>query len=1032
MELTERILNDAGGWQIMKQARALHEMGRVGEATWAEPLLQGRVREGESEYRSGLKILSKSNIENLCSCRMSRHRGAICAHSVAVGLQVLKPQVAPETAVAAMAAGERPQAKAVPNEELRPKFSLEDGESIRLHVILPPNVAAQWNRGAVTCGIEAEFDGGRRALASTLPGNGSFRVDHSDLRLVAVLRQLANGTVPGTAIIPQEQFIALLSALSGNQRVTFGRGSAASIDDIPARPKLLLEAVSSGAVRVHAQLREGQALLHSPSASWILDGTTFRPVAPGLLAGYRDVLAQDVVIPAVAAAAFLQRELPLLSEHFEISGSIPELSEHEETGKVSGEPARIALELEGSLNHLVGKLLVRYGDHGLTLSSKPERTSYRRDFDAERDAVARLQRSGFSGPDGQGQFVLKGEPRILSFFARDLPGWERDAEVAIGSRFQHVTRDVDRVHPHLEIRPSGENWFELQVELASSSGERFSSSEIQRLLQSGQTHVKRKNGRIAVFDPGMLDEFQQVLQDCDPQQKQPGVYRIERRQAAYLGSIAAEQGAQIHGTAEWQSWSRGAGEIEALKPIALGSLEEALRPYQKQGVYWMNFLAKNGLGGVLADEMGLGKTVQALALLRALGGKALVVCPSSLVYNWEREAAKFTPDRRCLAIEGSNRQALFGKPLADADLVVTSYALIRRDLELYRNTEFAAAVLDEAHHIKNPETQNAQAAFSIRAEHRFALTGTPIENSLRDIWSLMHFLMPGYLGSRNDFRERYEKPVATDPAGPEQQRLIKRLRPFILRRTKKKVASELPDKIVQVSYCELTEAQKQVYAELLSSARRQASELAGSKDQGKRRIAVLTALLRLRQACCDLRLLGDLTTDADQASAKLELLGELLSEAIDGGHRVLVFSQFVTMLQLAREKLIANGIESCYLDGSTKDRGREVDRFQNGDAPVFLISLKAGGTGLNLTAADTVVHFDPWWNPAVEDQATDRAHRIGQEKVVTAYKLIARGTVEEKILSLQAKKRELGDLAVESEQPLMQALDTAELEELLR
>ncbi|RYD65942.1 MAG: DEAD/DEAH box helicase, partial [Verrucomicrobiaceae bacterium] len=273
--------------------------------------------------------------------------------------------------------------------------------------------------------------------------------------------------------------------------------------------------------------------------------------------------------------------------------------------------------------------------------------------------------------------------------------------------------------------------------------------------------------------------------------------------------------------------------------------------------------------------------------------------------------------------------------------------------------------------------------------------------------------------------------VTDDPSGPEQKRLWKRLRPFVLRRTKRLVATELPEKIIQVSYCELTDAQKKIYSELLGAARRQVSELAGAKDQGKRRIAVLTALLRLRQACCDLRLLGDSLGEKDDSSAKLDMLHEILGEAIDGGHRVLVFSQFVSMLKLARESLTEAGIDSCYLDGSTRDRGAVVDEFQNGKAPVFLISLKAGGTGLNLTAADTVVHFDPWWNPAVEDQATDRAHRIGQKNVVTAYKLVARDTVEEKILALQSRKRQLSDLSVESEQPLMEGLQMSELEELL-
>jgi SNF2 family DNA or RNA helicase len=430
--------------------------------------------------------------------------------------------------------------------------------------------------------------------------------------------------------------------------------------------------------------------------------------------------------------------------------------------------------------------------------------------------------------------------------------------------------------------------------------------------------------------------------------------------------------------------------------------------------------------------MGLGKTLQALAFLEAMrGGVSLIVCPSSLVQNWAREAAKFTPGLRVLALEGPDRHARMAG-LAEADLAITSYPLLRRDAERYGGIDFRVIILDEAQHIKNPDTQNAQAATGLRSRHRLVLTGTPLENSVRDLWSIMNFVMPGYLGSRNDFKERYEQPIVQGiGAGPVKTRLAKRIRPFLLRRTKREVYKELPEKLEQVLYCSMTAQQIEVYEKLLLESRRQITELSGPKDQNKGRMLMLTALLRLRQACCDLRLLGMPDLSQEQASAKLELLDELLREAIDGGHRVLIFSQFVSMLQLQKAALEAADISYCYLDGQTKDRMKVVDLFQNDSGiPVFLISLKAGGVGLNLTGADTVVHFDPWWNPAVEAQATDRAHRIGQEKVVTAYKLITRGTVEEKILKLQETKRGLME-AIESEEPMMAGLSMEEIRELL-
>ena len=347
---------------------------------------------------------------------------------------------------------------------------------------------------------------------------------------------------------------------------------------------------------------------------------------------------------------------------------------------------------------------------------------------------------------------------------------------------------------------------------------------------------------------------------------------------------------------------------------------------------------------------------------------------------------KFVPELKVLCIEGADRAKLFRRIL-ESNLVLTSYPLLRRDIDRFRDFKFSSIFLDEATHIKNPDTQNAQAAMALVGRHRFVLTGTPVENSVRDLWSLLHFVLPGYLGRREDFRERYELPISRG-SQPERARLAKRLRPVMLRRLKQQVVKELPEKIEQITYCDLSPEQEELYQKLRQESRRKLDELSGAKDQGRARIIMLTALLRLRQVCCDLRLLGQ---EAERPSAKMELLEELLEEAMDGGHRVLLFSQFVSMLRLIRARMDEAGIRYGYLDGETKDRAKAVDEFQqSGDLPLFLISLKAGGVGLNLSAADTVVHFDPWWNPAVEAQATDRAHRIGQTRVVTSYKLIAR------------------------------------------
>jgi len=601
-------------------------------------------------------------------------------------------------------------------------------------------------------------------------------------------------------------------------------------------------------------------------------------------------------------------------------------------------------------------------------------------------------------------------------------------------------KNIERVEPQFQITSSGVQWFDLGVVFASSAGETFSQAEIQRLILSGQNHTRLQNGKMAVIDMGAVGELQEVLLDCAPQQNASG-YRINHTQSGFLeATLRQHSDWKVQAPAAWRERAaRQSGEAQLACP-PLGDLENVLRPYQKQGVAWLHFLRANGFGGILADEMGLGKTLQTLVFLDSLRNGIpdasaakphLIVCPTSLVFNWVAEAKKFTPQLKVLVLHGPERHARFGE-IATSNMVVTSYALIRRDAEKYRGLEFDTVVLDEAQHIKNRQTQNAQAVKAVKSRHRLVLTGTPLENSVLDLWSIFDFLMPGYLGTARDFRERYELPIAKEKNAEAQKRLARRLKPFLLRRLKKEVASDLPAKLEQISFCELTPEQRGVYQQVIEASRQEVLAAVGAEGVAKSRMVVLTALLRLRQVCCDLRLLKLDNVNPVNASGKLELFGELLEEVIDGGHRLLVFSQFVGMLTLLKEKLAAEKIAFCYLDGSTTDRAAVVEKFQTDAAiPVFLISLKAGGVGLNLTGADTVIHFDPWWNPAVEDQATDRAHRIGQAKVVTSYKLIARDTVEEKILTLQNRKREIIQATIGGEEAFAASLSWDEIQELL-
>jgi SNF2 family DNA or RNA helicase len=473
------------------------------------------------------------------------------------------------------------------------------------------------------------------------------------------------------------------------------------------------------------------------------------------------------------------------------------------------------------------------------------------------------------------------------------------------------------------------------------------------------------------------------------------------------------------------------------------NLKAQLRPYQEQGFHWLWFLHEIGSGGVLADDMGLGKTVQTLALLLAVKNedskiegkrkpfKALIVAPTSVVTNWLREMDKFAPSLRHALWHGAERKERQDE-LEDADVVVTSYALLRRDEELLKEIDWRYVIVDEAQQIKNPLSATARAAKRLRADRRLALSGTPIENRLSEIWSIFDFVSPGLLGPLDKFEERYSRPIdAGDKAAAERLRAT--IHPFILRRTKAEVAKDLPEKIETDQFCELTGEQAALYAAVLKEVRAQVMGEVERHGLARSHIQILAGLTRLRQAACDPRLLGLPREFGDEDSGKLVALRDLVQTSIEGGHKVLVFSQFVSMLQLVRRAMDEDKVPYEYLDGSTKDRSERVDHFQEDDGPpVFLISLKAGGSGLNLTAADTVIHFDPWWNPAVEDQATDRAHRIGQTKVVTTYRLIAKGTIEEKILELAEKKRELVGAVLAEDVGGAKKLTKGDLEDLFK
>ena len=448
-------------------------------------------------------------------------------------------------------------------------------------------------------------------------------------------------------------------------------------------------------------------------------------------------------------------------------------------------------------------------------------------------------------------------------------------------------------------------------------------------------------------------------------------------------------------------------------------MEGILREYQKAGFSWLRALDRHGFGGILADDMGLGKTIQILALLSSVHGEAgpeegllsLIVCPASLVYNWSHECAHFAPSLRVLPVTGAaaERQQLLSSA-SQYDVLITSYDLLKRDLALYQNFYFRFEVLDEAQVIKNAATRGARAVKAIRAKTRFALTGTPVENRLSELWSIFDYLMPGFLAGSRKFRNIYEIPIVRDGNKAVLERLHRRIRPFVLRRLKADILTELPEKLERICYSAAQGSQRELYraeAQLL----KEQLEKSEQSLSGGRKLEILSRMTRLRQICCDPSLCYDGYTGG---SAKLETCLSLLSSAVEAGHKILLFSQFASMLEILSGRLSRAGISHYLLTGATskEERDRLVTAFGREEVPVFLISLKAGGTGLNLTAADMVIHYDPWWNAAAQNQATDRAHRIGQERVVTVYRLIMKDTIEENILKLQESKKKLAEQIV--------------------
>lgn len=621
----------------------------------------------------------------------------------------------------------------------------------------------------------------------------------------------------------------------------------------------------------------------------------------------------------------------------------------------------------------------------------------------------------FSTSDlSSGEFLIHDNPEKIYRFMNDgIPTLQEFGELFVSARLKRLTvRKAGGIHVNVAT-----NVNLLQLSMFSTD---LSSQEITEILNRytpKQKYYRLKNGTVIKTDSS-FDDLYYLKEHLNISSSDllAGQAEIPFYKALYLNQLSEHVSFELSKDNEFSSLVRKINSIENREYELPSSLTIPLRPYQAEGYRWLCALKDNHFGGLLADEMGLGKTLQVIALMGSTlrKGKCIVICPASLVYNWEAEIHRFMPSLKPRIISGAAEERMnLIESSSDDEILITSYDLLKRDIAFYENQKFDIEVIDEAQYIKNAGTSASKSVKAINSSFRIALTGTPIENRLSELWSIFDFILPGFFSSYSNFRAQFEIPIVRDEDDLAERDLTAMITPFILRRLKKNVLKDLPDKLEQVYYAKLEGEQKELYEARLQDLRDMV-ESASDAQFRENRLAILAELTRLRQICCEPGLLYENYTGN---SAKKELCLDMIREAIDAGHKILLFSQFTTMLDEMIRLFDENGISYHLLTGATpkKKRIELVDSFQHDDVPVFCISLKAGGTGLNLTAADVVIHYDPWWNTAVENQATDRAHRIGQKKVVSVYRLIMKDTIEERILEIQNQKKGLAESILSGE-----------------
>lgn len=747
-----------------------------------------------------------------------------------------------------------------------------------------------------------------------------------------------------------------------------------------------------------------------------------------MLYGLKRSGGKSIMLPREYREEFVSSMLPALKKAGEVSID-PALEED-----FYQHPLVAKVWLDGSVEGVDAQVEFTYGQYSLNPFSaqQPERGDkiLVRDVEGEGNLMALLERIGFTVRNGG--LHLEGEDNVFSLFFQLAPALQELAEVYYSDRLGRAAT-VTRPTPRGRVSMTTGNLLEVDFQLEGVGQEEL--ADVLLSLREKRKYHRLRDGSILALEQGGLEDMAELVEELDIKKADLARGSIEVPPYRAFALEHLLQGRGLSAFRRDRSFRELLARVldndthHALPP----DLEGVLRDYQKRGYQWLKTLAACNMGGILADEMGLGKTLQVLTLLQSelpMARPALVVVPTSLLYNWQAEVQRFVPKLRATVIAGTQEERRAAISDLSCDVAVTSYALLRRDIRHYQDKEFSWCVLDEAQYIKNPTSQTARAVKAIRSRYRLALTGTPIENSLIELWSIFDFLMPGFLWGHTKFVQRFAKPIQQDSDAKAAADLSRKLAPFVLRRLKKDVLRELPPKIEHTMLSELTREQKKVYLAWLARIRGEAAAAMAQEGFERSRIKILAGLTRLRQICCHPALFLE---NYAGGSGKLAQLREVAADSVGVGHRLLIFSQFTTMLNMIRGQLEEDGLDCFYLDGATpaEKRLEYVHAFNRGERDVFLISLKAGGTGLNLVGADTVIHYDLWWNPAVEDQASDRAHRIGQTQRVQVMKFIAMGTIDEKIYQLQQQKKELIDKVIDPSETLLTSLTEAELRAVL-